>query len=74
MLVLSRKNNEAVVVGNQVVVTVVEIRGDRVKLGFTAPDNVTIYREEVFRRICAESPTEVCPPGDEESPYFAECA
>lgn len=47
MLVLSRKKNESVVVGNEVTVTVVEIRGDKVRLGFTAPKQVSIHRQEI---------------------------
>jgi carbon storage regulator len=51
MLVLSRKENERIVIGDNIEVTVIAIRGDRVKLGFRGPDNVPIHREEVFRRI-----------------------
>ncbi len=51
MLVLSRKQNERIIIGDQIAVTVVEIRGDRVKLGFVGPHEVPIHREEVFRRI-----------------------
>ncbi|MBD3674444.1 MAG: carbon storage regulator, partial [Planctomycetaceae bacterium] len=49
MLVLSRKKNERIVVGENVTVTVVEVRGDRVRLGITAPGEVPIYREEVLQ-------------------------
>ncbi len=55
MLVLSRKKNERVVIGEDIEVHVIDIRGDRVKLGFSAPANVPIHREEVFRRIAAWS-------------------
>ncbi len=51
MLVLSRKQDERIIIGDQIAVTVVEIRGDRVKLGFVGPQEVPIHREEVFRRI-----------------------
>jgi carbon storage regulator len=51
MLVLSRKQNERVIIGDQVAVTVIEIRGDRVKLGFVGPQEVPIHREEIFNRI-----------------------
>ncbi|HEV3137361.1 MAG TPA: carbon storage regulator CsrA [Pirellulales bacterium] len=51
MLVLSRKKNERIMIGENVEVTIVEIRGDRVKLGFVGPHDVPIHREEVFRRI-----------------------
>lgn len=51
MLVLSRKKDERIMIGDNVEVTVIEIRGDRVKLGFTGPQEVPIHRQEVFRRI-----------------------
>ena len=51
MLVLSRKQGEKVVIGRQIEVTLLAVVGDRVKLGFTAPDEIPIHREEVFRRI-----------------------
>lgn len=51
MLVLSRKQNERVIIGDQVAVTVVEIRGDRVKLGFIGPQEVPIHREEIYHRL-----------------------
>ncbi len=51
MLVLSRKKDERIMIGDKVELTVIEIRGDRVKLGFTGPLEIPIHREEVFRRI-----------------------
>lgn len=54
MLVLSRNKGEKIVIGNNIVVTVVDIRGDRVRLGFTGPSEVPIHREEVFQRLEAE--------------------
>jgi carbon storage regulator len=51
MLVLSRKKNESIVIGDCVVVTVVEIRGDKVRLGIDAPKEVPIHRREVFEAI-----------------------
>jgi len=53
MLVLSRKKNQRIMIGDNIEVTVVDIRGDRVKLGFVGPQDVPIHREEVFRRIDA---------------------
>lgn len=49
MIVLSRKRNETVFIGHNIEVTVVEIRGDKVQLGFTAPIEVAVDREEVRR-------------------------
>lgn len=53
MLVLSRKKNASVVINNDVTVTVVEIRGDSVRLGFVAPREVPINRTEVHEKIHA---------------------
>ena len=51
MLALSRKKNEAIVVNNNVEITILEIKGDQVKLGITAPREVPIYRKEVYVQI-----------------------
>lgn len=62
MLVLSRKKNESIVINNDVVVTIVEIRGDKVRLGIEAPRDVPVHREEVFEAIRAESAVNPSPP------------
>jgi carbon storage regulator len=54
MLVLSRKPGESIVIGSNVTVTIVDIRGERVRLAFDAPREVAIHREEIYRRIQAE--------------------
>ena len=51
MLVLSRKRGERIVIGDDITVTVLEVRGDRVKLGFAAPGEVPIHRAEVHQSI-----------------------
>jgi len=51
MLILSRKCNEQIVIGDNIVVTVVAIRGGNVRLGIEAPPNVSVHREEVHRAI-----------------------
>ena len=51
MLVLSRKEGERICIGEDIVLTVVSIRGDRVRLGFEGPREVPIHREEVMRAI-----------------------
>jgi len=51
MLVLSRKKNETIVIRDDIVVTVVEIRGDRVRLGIEAPREVAVHRREVYEAI-----------------------
>jgi len=54
MLVLSRKKNESIVIGDNVVITVIEVRGDKVRLGIQAPREVPIHRSEVYDAIHAE--------------------
>ena len=56
MLVLSRKKNESIVINNDVVITVVEIRGDKVRLGIVAPKEVSVHREEVYEAIHGVKP------------------
>ena len=51
MLALSRKKNEAIVVNNNVEITILEIKGDQVKLGISAPREVPVYRKEVYVQI-----------------------
>ncbi len=51
MLVLSRHWNERIVIGDDIVITVVEIRGDKVRLGIEAPIQVPIHRQEVYDAI-----------------------
>jgi carbon storage regulator len=51
MLVLSRKKNESIVINNDIVITVVEIRGDKVRLGIVAPKDVPVHRQEVYDAI-----------------------
>lgn len=55
MLVLSRKLNERIMVGDDIVISVVEVRGDQVKLGIEAPRTVKVYRQEVFDAIQDEN-------------------
>ena len=55
MLALTRKKGEALVVNNDIEVTVLEIRGDQVKLGVKAPREVPVYRKEVYIQIQKEN-------------------
>jgi carbon storage regulator len=55
MLVLSRKIGQRILIGPNIYVKVIEIRGNRVKLGFEGPDDVPIHREEVAVQMAAES-------------------
>lgn len=51
MLVLSRKNNESIVINGNIKITVVDIRGDKVRLGIEAPKNISVHREEIFNQL-----------------------
>lgn len=55
MLVLSRKKNEKIVIGNNITIMVIEVRGDRVRLGIEAPQDVPIHRSEVADAIRNEA-------------------
>lgn len=51
MLALSRKKNEALVINNNIEITILDIRGDQVKIGISAPKEVPVYRKEVYIQI-----------------------
>ena len=51
MLVLSRKKNESIVINNNITIVVVEIRGDKVRLGVEAPKEIPVHRHEVYEAI-----------------------
>lgn len=55
MLILSRKLNESIVIGDKVEISVVDIKGDQVKLGIQAPRDVKVYRREVYQAIQKEN-------------------
>ncbi len=55
MLALSRKKNEAIVINNNIEITVLDIRGDQIKLGISAPKEIPIYRKEVYIQIQNEN-------------------
>ena len=55
MLVLSRKRDESIVIGNNIVVTIVDIRGDKVRLGISAPPEVPVHRKEVYEAIMQQT-------------------
>jgi carbon storage regulator len=55
MLVLSRTRDESIIIGDNVVVTVVDVRGDKVKLGIEAPQDISVHRREVYEAILREN-------------------
>ncbi len=55
MLALARKINQSIMIGNDIEVTLLEIKGDQIKIGINAPKNVPIYRKEIFVQIQQEN-------------------
>lgn len=55
MLVLSRHRDESIIIGDDIVVTVVDIRGDKVRLGIAAPIEISVHRQEVYEAIQREN-------------------
>ena len=55
MLALSRKKDEAIIINNDIEITIIEIKGEQVKIGITAPKSVPIYRKEVYMQIKEEN-------------------
>ena len=53
MLALSRKQGESIVIGNNIEITVLEAKGDQVKIGISAPKSVPVYRKEIYAQIQA---------------------
>lgn len=51
MLALSRKVGESIVIGNDIEITILEVKGDQVKLGISAPKSVPVYRKEIYLQI-----------------------
>jgi carbon storage regulator len=67
MLILSRKVNEKIMIGDDIAISIIEIRGDQVRIGVTAPKTVKVFRQEVFDAILAENKAAA-----ESTPVFPE--
>jgi carbon storage regulator len=72
MLILTRRVGETVMIGNDVTVTVLGVKGNQVRVGINAPKNVAVHREEIYERIKREQQGE--PNGNGESESSAEFA
>lgn len=55
MLALARKINQSIVIGNDIEITLLEIKGDQIKIGINAPKSIPIYRKEIYDQIQAEN-------------------
>jgi carbon storage regulator len=55
MLVLSRQRDESIIIGDNIIVTIVDIRGDKVRLGIDAPTEIPVHRQEVYEAIQREN-------------------
>ena len=55
MLILSRKINEKIIIGEDVSITIIEIRGDQVKIGVEAPKSIKVFRQEIYEAIQKEN-------------------
>ena len=64
MLVLSRRAGESVMIGHDVVVTVLEVRGDVIRLGIRAPREIQVHREEIYRELQAANVAAASPSDD----------
>ncbi len=63
MLALTRKKGESLVINNNIEITVLEVRGDQVKVGIAAPKNVPVYRKEVYLQIQKENQASISAEG-----------
>ncbi|GHU42995.1 carbon storage regulator [Spirochaetia bacterium] len=55
MLILTRKTDEKIIIGDAITISIIEVRGDQVRIGVDAPKTVKVYREEVFEAIKTEN-------------------
>jgi len=65
MLVLTRKPHQEIIIGDEVVITVIQVKGDMVRLGVTAPRDTTVHRREVYDLIVRAKLDEITSGGDE---------
>ena len=66
MLVLSRHRDESIIIADNIKITIVDIRGDKVRLGIEAPQSVPVHRQEVYEKIAAERIAAASNPPDKQ--------
>lgn len=64
MLILTRRVGETLMIGDNITVTVLGVKGNQVRLGITAPKDVGVHREEIYQKIGRETPAEDVPKAD----------
>lgn len=64
MLILTRRTGETVMIGNEVTLTVLGVKGNQVRIGINAPKNVAVHREEIYEKIKRESQGDAAPDGE----------
>ncbi len=74
MLVLSRQRDETIMIGDNIEITVVDIRGDKVRLGITAPTQIAVHRKEVYDAIRKENEQAACFKRDDLGPLSSGAA
>ena len=55
MLILSRKTNQKILIGNDIEINIIEVRGEQVKIGIKAPQEIQVFRQELYKEIQAEN-------------------
>ncbi len=68
MLVLTRKPDQSIVIGADIEITVLEVRGEQVRIGIQAPRNVTVHRKEIYSQLHPEDETAGSTPAEEPLP------
>jgi len=58
LLILSRRTDESIVIGDEVTITILSVKGKQVRIGITAPPDVSVHREEIYQRIQSGEPIE----------------
>jgi len=67
MLVLSRQKDESIIIGDDITITIVDVRGDKVRLGINAPRSISVHRQEIYEAIQREKAQQKAAESDTEN-------